>query len=71
MASKMSEPSLCVYFYFECLFTYHIITYKSLFTTDQSSSRGSHVYYHSHTFCQLKSDNFLLLEFLAHGYNTK
>lgn len=41
MAYKTSEPSLHAYFYFEHLFTYHNITYKSLFTTDQTSSRST------------------------------
>lgn len=47
-----------------------IMTYMSLFTTEQTL-RWTVVYYHSHTFCQLKTDNFLLLEYLAHGYNTQ
>lgn len=54
MAYKMSEPSLHAYFYFEHLFTYHNITYKSLFTTDQSSSRRT-------VMCTLFAQSYILL----------
>lgn len=60
------QPPLCGYFYFVCLFSYRIIQYKSLFPTSHSLSRCTAVPYHSHTSCQIKPDNFLLLEYLAH-----
>lgn len=41
-----------------------IMTYMSLFTTEQTP-RWTVVYYHSHTFCQLKTDNFFTLRIFS------
>lgn len=70
MAFKMSAFFVWIFFILYAYFP-TILYNISLFPSSHSLSRCTVVSYHSHTSCQIKPDNFLLLEYLAHGYTPK